>query len=91
MYTQAAMGMPGSTECLDQLMFRVLGDLIHEGVVMKIADDLYVGGNDIASLLYLDACSQAISAHKPSPITIQNCDMSHNNHSSRLDLVLWIH
>ena len=51
-YTRAAMGMPGSTECLDQLMFRVLGDLIHEGVVMKIADDLYVGGNDIASLLY---------------------------------------
>ena len=51
-YTRAAMGMPGSTECLDQLMFRILGNLIYEGVVMKIADDLYVGGNDVQSLLY---------------------------------------
>jgi hypothetical protein len=51
-YTRAAMGMPGSTEHLDELMFRVLGELIREGVVMKIADDLYVGGDDIPSLLY---------------------------------------
>lgn len=51
-YTRAAMGMPGSTEHLDQLMYRILGDLIREGVVMKIADDLYVGGDDIQSLLY---------------------------------------
>jgi len=51
-YTRAAMGMPGSTECLDQLMYRLLGDLIHEGVVMKIADDLYVGGDDIHTLLH---------------------------------------
>jgi hypothetical protein len=52
LYTRAAMGMPGSTEHLDQLMYRVLGDLIREGVVMKIADDLYIGGDDIHSLLY---------------------------------------
>ena len=51
-YTRAAMGMPGSTEQLDELMSRVLGDLLHEGVVMKIADDLYVGGDNIIELLY---------------------------------------
>ncbi len=50
-YTRAAMGMPGSTEHLDELMFRVLGDLIEEGCVMKIADDLYIGGNSITDLL----------------------------------------
>ena len=33
-------------------MYRLLGDLIHEGVVMKIADDLYVGGDDIHTLLH---------------------------------------
>ena len=49
-YCRAAMGMPGSSEHLDELMFRVLGDLIHEGCVMKIADDLYVGGNSVESL-----------------------------------------
>jgi len=51
-YTRAAMGMPGSSEHLDELMSRVLGDLIHGGSVMKIADDLYVGGDTIVALLY---------------------------------------
>ena len=50
-YTRAAMGMPGSTEFLDELMHRVLGDLLHAGVVMKLADDLYIGGNTIPDLL----------------------------------------
>ena len=50
-YTRAAMGMPGSTEYLDELTFRVLGELIHQGNVSKIADDLYVGANDTDDLL----------------------------------------
>ncbi|KAK6194705.1 hypothetical protein SNE40_000288 [Patella caerulea] len=50
-YTRAAMGMPGSTEILDELMYRVLGDFIHEGFVIKLADDLYVGGSSIQNLL----------------------------------------
>jgi hypothetical protein len=50
-YTRAAMGMPGSTEHLDNLMARVLGDLLREGVVVKLADDLYVGGNSVIQLL----------------------------------------
>ena len=51
-YARAAMGMPGSTEWLDELIYRVLGDLIHEDVAAKIADDLYVGGSDAAELQY---------------------------------------
>ena len=35
-YTRAAMGMPGSTEHLDELMSRVMGDLMHEGKVIKL-------------------------------------------------------
>ena len=48
-YTRAAMGMPG--EHLDELMSRVIGDLMHAGKVIKIADDLYTGGNSIDELL----------------------------------------
>ena len=44
-YTRSAMGMPGSETCLEELMSRVLGDLIQEGFVAKIADDLYCGGD----------------------------------------------
>ena len=43
-YQRAAMGMPGSETCLEELMSRVLGDLIQEGRVAKLADDLYCGG-----------------------------------------------
>ena len=48
-YTRAAMGMPGSTEHLDELMSRVLGNFLQAGVVAKLAD-LYVGGNSIPEL-----------------------------------------
>ena len=44
-YTRCAMGMPGSETALEEVMSRVLGDLIQEGVTAKIADDLYCGGN----------------------------------------------
>lgn len=50
-YTRAAMGMPGSSENLDELMTRIIGDLMHEGSVTKIADDIYVGGNSANELL----------------------------------------
>ena len=50
-YARSAMGMPGSETALEELMCRVLGDLVEEGVVAKIADDLYCGGNDLNELL----------------------------------------
>ena len=39
--------MPGLSETLVEMMCTILGHLIQEGVVAKIADDLYVGGNDV--------------------------------------------
>ena len=49
-YTASAQGMPGSSETLEEMMCTVLGPLIQEGVVAKIADDLYIGGADVSSL-----------------------------------------
>ena len=39
-HTRSAMGMPGSETALEELTCRVLGDLLEEGVVVKLADDL---------------------------------------------------
>lgn len=51
-YTRSAMGMPGSETALEELMCRVLGDLLLEGVVVKLADDLFCGGNTPNELLH---------------------------------------
>ena len=45
--TRGEMGMPGLETALEELMCRVLGDLITAGTVAKIADDLYCGGSTI--------------------------------------------
>ena len=50
-YTRCAMGMPGSETALEELMFRVLGNSIQDGIVAKLADDLYCGGNTLDELL----------------------------------------
>ena len=50
-YARSAMGIPGSETALEELMCRVLGHLLEEGVVAKIADDLYCGGNTPQELL----------------------------------------
>ena len=71
-YTRCAMGMPGSETVLEELMCRVLGDLLQEGVVAKLADDLYCGGNSPQELLdnwsrvldALDLCNLRLSAKK---------------------------
>ena len=46
------MDMPGSTKHLDELMSRVMGDLVESGIVARLADDLYTGGRSIAELLH---------------------------------------
>ena len=51
MYVRSAMGMPGSETALEELMCHVLGHLLEEGVVAKIADNLYCGGNTPQELL----------------------------------------
>ena len=50
-YVRSAMGMPGSETTLEELMCRVLGDLLQAGVIAKLADDLYCGGNTPDELL----------------------------------------
>ena len=51
-YTRCAMGMPGSETALEELMCRLLGDLLQEGVVAKMADDLYVGADTMEELVH---------------------------------------
>lgn len=71
-YARRAMGMPGSETALEELTCRVLGHLVQEGVVAKIADDLYCGGHTPEELLNnwervliaLYKCSLNMSASK---------------------------
>lgn len=51
-YTRCVMGMPGSEPALEELMCRVLGDLLEEGYVANPADDLYCGGKIPEKLLH---------------------------------------
>ena len=50
-YARSAMGMPGSETALEEMMCRVVGDLIQEGCVAKLADDLYCGAESPEELL----------------------------------------
>ena len=71
-YMRSAMGMPGSETALEELMCRVLGPLLQEGGVAKIADDLYCGGDTPQELLRnwrgilqaLHRCDLRLSASK---------------------------
>ena len=72
-YIRGAMGMPGSKTALEELTCRVLGDLLHEGVVNKLADDIYCGGDTPEEVLLcnwtrvlsaLKRCNLKLSASK---------------------------
>ena len=71
-YVRSAMGMPGSETALEEVMCRVLGPLLQDESVAKIADDLYCGGNTPQELLCnwkrvlqaLHNCNLRLSAHK---------------------------
>ncbi|KAK3711514.1 hypothetical protein QZH41_016432 [Actinostola sp. cb2023] len=79
------MGMPDSETALEELMWRVLGELLQRGVVAKIADDFYCGGNNPTELLEnwgmvlkaLYRCDLRLSASKtvinPKSTTILGC------------------
>jgi len=66
------MGIRSSETALKELMCRVLGDLLQEGCVAKIADDLNSGGNSHQELLLnwrkvlsvLDRCNLRLSPAK---------------------------
>ncbi|XP_073234993.1 uncharacterized protein [Porites lutea] len=71
-YVRSAMGMPGSETALEEVMCRVLGPLLQDGSVAKIADDLYCDSNTPQELLHnwkrvlqaLHKCNLHLSAHK---------------------------
>lgn len=44
-YARSAMGMAGSETALEEVMCRVLGHLLQDSVITKIADDLYFHSN----------------------------------------------
>lgn len=50
-YIRCAMGMPGSESALEELLSRIVGDLIAKGHLAKIADNLYCGGQTDEELL----------------------------------------
>ncbi|CAC5394097.1 unnamed protein product [Mytilus coruscus] len=73
-YVRSAMGMPGSETGLEELTCRVLGHLVQEGVVAKIADDLYCGGNSPEELL--TNWERELRSFRASPhriATLSNC------------------
>ena len=50
-YTRCPMGMPGSETALKELMCRVLGDCLQDGIAEKLADGLYCGADTPEELL----------------------------------------
>ena len=77
-YVRSAMGMPGSETALEELMCRVLGELLQAGAVAKLADDLYWGGNTPAELL--DNWTKLLLAlHKNNPHLSASKTMSTQN------------
>ncbi|CAB4013135.1 Retrovirus-related Pol poly from transposon opus, partial [Paramuricea clavata] len=45
------MGMPGSETALEELLCRILGDCLEDGIAAKLADDLYCGADSPEELL----------------------------------------
>ena len=80
-------GMPGSKTALEELMSRVLGDLLKEDIVAKIADDLYRGGNSLDQLL-LNWKNVLQALHK-CDLRIQNDRQPSVHNDTRLGLELW--
>ena len=69
-YARCAVGMPGSEGALEELMCRVLGNLLKERVIAKSADDLYCGGNTPTEVLrtwksVLSSFSSTTSVYQP--------------------------
>ena len=55
-YRRCTMGMPGSEVALEEVMCRVMVDMVVDGHMAKIADDMYVGGDWITELTDIWKC-----------------------------------
>ena len=49
-YSRSVMGLPGSEAALEELLSRIFGDLIREGKLVKVADDLFIGAGNVGDL-----------------------------------------
>ena len=49
-YQVASQGLPGSSEWLEELLSLLFGQLVQEGWLAKVADDMYVGGDTVDQL-----------------------------------------
>ena len=49
-YRRSVMGLPGSEAALEELLSRIFGDLIRNGKMVKIADDIFLGSHSVESL-----------------------------------------
>ncbi len=78
-YVPSAMGMPGSETALEEFTCRVFGDLLEQGHVAKVADDLYCGADTLENLLAvwrrvlsaLQHCGLNLSATKTTVAPVQ--------------------
>ena len=50
-YCSGCMGLPGVEVALEELTCLLFGDLVMEGVVAKVADDLFIGGDSPSELI----------------------------------------
>ena len=50
-YLVASQGLPGSSEWLEELLSLLFGEMVRDGWVGKVADDLFVGGDTVDQLL----------------------------------------
>ena len=50
-YQRTVMGLPGSEASLEELLSRIFGDLIKEGRMVKVADDLFLGSSTVKDLV----------------------------------------
>ena len=66
-FVWSAMGMPGSETALEVLTCRVFGDLLEQGHVAKVADDLYYGTDTLKDSLIV--WRRVLSA-------LQHCDLN---------------
>ena len=50
-YTRGCMGLPGTEVALEELTARLFGRMVELGKVVKLADDIFIGGDSPAELL----------------------------------------
>ena len=75
-YLRSAMGMPGSSEFLQELTSRVFGDFITERFLTVMADDLFVADNSKEEILRnYERALQRIAYQQ------RNCDFSAYNYN----------